>query len=134
MICSLRKAMQNIMGESKSYLHYYRRIINDYEKGCWCFDIRTLVKKMYIDLPCSSNLKVWKDLNQNGVSDAGELQTLTEAGITSISLTHTNTSVTDANGNIQSQIGSFTKSNGSTATIADYNSILNFINSSKRCA
>lgn len=56
MICSLRNAMQKIMGKEKSYLHYYRRIIKDYEKGYWYFDIRTLVKKMYIDLPCSYHL------------------------------------------------------------------------------
>ncbi|MGY3496334.1 calcium-binding protein [Bradyrhizobium sp. USDA 4502] len=31
-------------------------------------------------------LRVWRDLNQDGVSDAGELQSLSSAGITSISL------------------------------------------------
>ncbi len=34
-----------------------------------------------------SNLLVWRDLNQNGVSDPGELKTLVELGITSIPLT-----------------------------------------------
>jgi hypothetical protein len=32
-------------------------------------------------------LRIWRDLNQNGVTDDGELQTLAQAGITSISLT-----------------------------------------------
>jgi hypothetical protein len=34
-----------------------------------------------------ASLRVWRDLDQDGVSDAGELQTLTEAGITEIALT-----------------------------------------------
>lgn len=34
-------------------------------------------------------LKVWRDLDQDGVSDAGELQSLTDAGVSSISLTRT---------------------------------------------
>ncbi|MDA5193673.1 cadherin domain-containing protein [Govanella unica] len=34
---------------------------------------------------------VWRDLNQNGVSDAGELMTLTDAGIAAINLTLTTT-------------------------------------------
>ncbi|WHO78215.1 hypothetical protein [Rhizobium leguminosarum] len=33
-----------------------------------------------------SEFRVWRDLNQNGVSDAGELQTLTDAGIRLINL------------------------------------------------
>lgn len=56
MICSLRKAMGKIIGIDKSYLHYYRRIISDYEKGYWDYDIRCIVKKAYIELPCSYQL------------------------------------------------------------------------------
>lgn len=56
MVYSLRKALGEIMSNDKSYLHYYRRIIGDYEKGYWNFDIRNLVKKAYIDLPCSYHL------------------------------------------------------------------------------
>jgi len=52
MKCSLRYGIHKIMGCEKDYLHYYRRIIRDYEKGYWYFDIRTLVKKTYIDVPC----------------------------------------------------------------------------------
>lgn len=33
-----------------------------------------------------TELRVWRDLNQNGVSDEGELQSLVDAGITSINL------------------------------------------------
>lgn len=45
MVCSLRNAMQRIMGKDKSYLHYYKRIIKDYERGNWNFDIRILITK-----------------------------------------------------------------------------------------
>lgn len=51
--CSLRHAMRKIMGEKKSYLHYYKRIIRDFERGKWYYDIRPLVKKGYILIPCS---------------------------------------------------------------------------------
>jgi Ca2+-binding RTX toxin-like protein len=34
-----------------------------------------------------ANFRIWQDLNQDGVSDPGELQTLVEAGIGSLSLT-----------------------------------------------
>lgn len=56
MVCSLRNAMQKVMGKDKSYLHYYQRIIRDYEKGNWNFDIRTLTKKMYVDVPCPNSI------------------------------------------------------------------------------
>lgn len=75
-----------------------------------------------------ANLKVWKDLNQNGVSDSGELLTLAEAGIASITLTHSDTEVTDANGNIQTEIGTYTKTNSTTAAIADYNFVVDTMN------
>lgn len=52
MECTLRNALQRIMGSEKSYLHYYRSIIKAYEQGFWPFDIKTLVKKGYIDLSC----------------------------------------------------------------------------------
>ena len=35
-----------------------------------------------------SELKVWQDLNQNGISEAGELRTLDEIGISQINLTY----------------------------------------------
>ncbi|MDR3607803.1 MAG: hypothetical protein P4M08_10530 [Oligoflexia bacterium] len=39
--------------------------------------------------PIWSNLRLWKDLNHNGVIDSGELITLSQAGITSIELPQT---------------------------------------------
>jgi Ca2+-binding RTX toxin-like protein len=53
------------------------------------------------------SLKVWNDLDSDGISDAGELQTLTEAGITAISLAHTLTNYTNE-GNIVEAVGTFT--------------------------
>ncbi|PCI37769.1 MAG: hypothetical protein COB46_12920 [Rhodospirillaceae bacterium] len=64
-----------------------------------------------------SNLKVWQDLNSNGTTEAGELQSLTAAGISSISLSAT-TSNTEINGNVVTRTGSFTRTDGTTGTAA----------------
>jgi len=60
------------------------------------------------------NLRIWRDLNQDGVSQAGELQTLAQTGITSIGLANTNpnTNYGDA---ILTHSGSFTRSDRKTA-------------------
>lgn len=52
MVCSLRFAMKNIIGEKKSYLHYYNRFIKDYEKGLCDFDIRKYVRIGMTTTPC----------------------------------------------------------------------------------
>ena len=64
-------------------------------------------------------IKVWQDLNQNGVVDDGELKTLNEAGITSINLNYQNQTITDNNGNEHNQTGSFTKTDATTGIITD---------------
>ena len=46
-----------------------------------------------------ANLRVWRDLNQDGISQAGELQTLTQSGVQSISLSSTASNTSYANGN-----------------------------------
>jgi hypothetical protein len=71
-------------------------------------------------LPRFADLRVWRDLNGNGVSEAGELQSLTAAGIASISLasTHLTTPQTIA-GNSVTDLSTFTWTNGTTGTIAD---------------
>lgn len=66
-----------------------------------------------------SELKVWQDSNQDGVTDVGELKTLAELGIESIATGYTTNTSTDANGNIHQQQGSFTKTDGSTALAED---------------
>ncbi|WP_084462338.1 calcium-binding protein [Bradyrhizobium sp. WSM1417] len=63
--------------------------------------------------PVFAKLRVWRDLNQNGVSDDGELQTLAEAGIKSISLVRLAGSGTDAGNTIGYQ-AVFTREDGTT--------------------
>ncbi|MDF0585064.1 calcium-binding protein, partial [Bradyrhizobium yuanmingense] len=58
-------------------------------------------------------LKVWRDLNQNGASDAGELQSLAEAGIASISLVREQLQGTNAGHGLGYQ-AVFTRSDGTT--------------------
>jgi hypothetical protein len=61
-------------------------------------------------------LRVWRDLNQNGVSDAGELQTLAQVGIASISLERHQVGGTNA-GNTVGYEGSFVRTDGTTQVV-----------------
>ncbi len=65
-------------------------------------------------------LRVWQDRNANGRTDSGELMTLEEAGIVSISLAASGlqdrVKVTK---NAVTATSSFTRSNGTTSTVAD---------------
>ncbi len=62
-------------------------------------------------------LKVWIDANGNGVTDAGELKTLEEVGITSINLAMRNLEgQADTGKNILLSTATFRRSNGSTGT------------------
>ena len=66
-------------------------------------------------------LLVWKDLNQNGVSEENELQTLEEAGIESISLEiNEGESEEVETGIIRSERSTVTKTNGDTVDIAEH--------------
>ena len=58
-------------------------------------------------------LKVWQDANQDGISQAGELKTLSELGIASISPTAT-VSGQAQNGNTIDATATFTRTDGST--------------------
>ncbi len=62
-----------------------------------------------------SSLRVWRDLNQNGVADAGELMTLDVAGVDSISLQTTDVPGT-SNGHTLGYGSTFTKTDGTTGT------------------
>jgi hypothetical protein len=64
-------------------------------------------------------LKVWQDLDSNGYSAADELKSLDELGIQSINTGYTNADITDANGNIIKQTGTFTWEDGTTGAAAD---------------
>jgi len=66
-----------------------------------------------------AQLQVWRDLNGNGISDSGELQSLNAAGVVSISTNYTNSPFVDANGHEHRQIGTVMLSNGTASTAAD---------------
>ena len=63
-----------------------------------------------------ANLRVWQDLNQDGVSQDGELKTLTELGIASINVANVAHSQLLANGNQIADTGTYTRTDGSTGT------------------
>ncbi len=65
-----------------------------------------------------ADLKVWQDANQDGVSDAGELKSLTDHGITSISLTTTAVNQMIGENGI-TDVSSVTYADGSEGQIAD---------------
>jgi Ca2+-binding RTX toxin-like protein len=67
-----------------------------------------------------SELKVWRDANRDGVTNQGELLTLAEAGISSLSLkTSALTSSVKPGGNLGLSTAIFTKVDGSTATMGE---------------
>ncbi|MBL8328769.1 MAG: hypothetical protein JNJ71_07940 [Rubrivivax sp.] len=62
-------------------------------------------------------LKIWRDLNQDGVSQAGELQSLSAAGIASISLQSTLANTDLGNGNTVSATATVTRSAGTQTRV-----------------
>ncbi|ASI67944.1 hypothetical protein BA022_04735 [Diaphorobacter nitroreducens] len=65
-----------------------------------------------------TQVRLWRDLNQDGVSQAGELSTLTSQNITGIGLTPSNTVTNLGNGNSINGTATVTRSNGATTTAA----------------
>ena len=51
MVSSLRHTVFKNFGKI-DYLHYFRRMIKDYESRQWDFDIRTIVKNVKVEIPC----------------------------------------------------------------------------------
>ena len=51
MVSSLRHKVYKNYGKI-CYLHYFRRMIKDYESGKWDFDITTIVKNIKVEVPC----------------------------------------------------------------------------------
>ncbi len=70
------------------------------------------------------SLRVWRDLNQNGVSDAGELRTMEQAGVVSLSLSQSNTGLKLADGAVAG-LGSYVDSVGHVRETAAVNFIVN---------
>ena len=62
---------------------------------------------------------VWTDTNGNGSSDPGELQSLVQAGISSISLASNGVESHLPDGSTIYAEGTFTRTNGTTGRLAD---------------
>ena len=67
-----------------------------------------------------SKLKMWQDINHDGLSQPEELKSLSDLGIVSIGLESTVTGAVDVMNNIQRRLSSFMKSDGSTAQVGEY--------------
>ncbi len=59
-----------------------------------------------------TNVRIWRDLNQDGISQASEMQTLAQAGIASVKLTSIKTDTNYGDAQLV-QSGSFTRTDGS---------------------
>jgi hypothetical protein len=66
-----------------------------------------------------ASLRVWKDANSNGLTDEGELLTLQQAGVGSLSLSYTSGWAVDAQGNSYLQLGSYTTTQGAVRQMTD---------------
>src|SRR3546814_3864121 len=66
-----------------------------------------------------SELKIWRDANDNGRTDIGELLSLSEAGIASLQTQWSESTFIDSNGQAHRQTGSVTRLDGSSAAASD---------------
>lgn len=66
-----------------------------------------------------AQLRVWRDANSDGITDAGELLTLEQAGIVSLGTGWTASTEVDANGQLHAQVGTATRADGTTAATSD---------------
>ncbi|WP_344804195.1 hypothetical protein, partial [Allohahella marinimesophila] len=66
-----------------------------------------------------ADLRVWRDLNQDGISQADELFTLEQAGVASISVEAVDHADTATAGGMTTHTGSFTRTDGTTGTAAN---------------
>ena len=70
--------------------------------------------------PAFAELKLWRDTDQNGVTGEGELISLADAGIASLSLTNTVKNQSAGNGNTLAREGSFTRTDGTTSAMGEF--------------
>ncbi len=66
-----------------------------------------------------ANLRIWRDANQNGISEAGELTTLAANGIVSLHTAKTENATLLENGNQIADLGSYAKADGSTGSLVE---------------
>ena len=66
-----------------------------------------------------ANLRLWRDLNQDGISQSGELASLASLGIASLTVAKTANSQLLADGNQIADLGTYTRTDGSTGTTGE---------------
>ncbi|GFE82768.1 hypothetical protein GCM10011487_47680 [Steroidobacter agaridevorans] len=66
-----------------------------------------------------AQLRIWRDANGNGVSEAGELLTLEQAGLQGLNTAWSSSTLVDANGQAHRQVGSAIRADGSAANVSD---------------
>jgi hypothetical protein len=64
-------------------------------------------------------LQIWTDLNQNGVTNPGELKSLTDSAVASLNLGYTNDFKTINNGNLFGETSTAKTTNGKSLSIVD---------------
>ena len=69
-----------------------------------------------------ANLRIWRDLNQDGISQANELTALSANRITAIGVNSSAVRTDLGNGNLQSAAGTFTRSDGTSGATGETNS------------
>jgi hypothetical protein len=68
-----------------------------------------------------AKLRIWRDLNQDGISQANELTNLVANSITGIGVNASKVNTDLGNGNVQTAAGTFTRSNGTTGVTGETN-------------
>ncbi|WP_287957428.1 calcium-binding protein [Snodgrassella sp.] len=66
-------------------------------------------------------LRVWRDLNQDGICQSNELFTLEQVGVKALNLANKNSNTNLKNGNTLAQIGSYETTDGQTRVMGDVN-------------
>ncbi|MGV8867199.1 MAG: SdrD B-like domain-containing protein [Janthinobacterium svalbardensis] len=66
-----------------------------------------------------AELRIWRDANSNGVTDDGELMSLHDAGVASLTVSYTALPFLDANDNLHLERSSATLANGKTVDMTD---------------
>jgi hypothetical protein len=66
-----------------------------------------------------ANLRIWRDLNSDGISQAGELTTLAANNIAALNTAKTENTTLLANGNVIADLGTYVKTDGTTGTLGD---------------
>ena len=70
-----------------------------------------------------NQLRVWRDLNQDGISQVNELFTLDHIGIAAIKVAKTTNSEFLANGNQIADLGTFVRSDGTNGTVGEVGTV-----------